>query len=127
MNLSMFEKFSILFVEDEKDFVYIIKTFLSDIFAHVSVAYDGAEGLELYKSGKYDVVVTDITMPVMSGFEMSEKIKQIDPKQKIIALSAHKEDDWIVKAKEIGIDLYLYKPVGVDELLEGLEKVITSK
>jgi CheY-like chemotaxis protein len=127
MTLKIFEKLSVLFVEDEKDFVFIIKTFLSDVFRHVEVAYDGVEGLNAYGVGKYDVIITDITMPSMNGFEMSEKIKAICPTQKIVALSAHKEEEWLAKAKEVGIDLYLHKPIGVDELLIGLEKVISIK
>jgi len=127
MELSVFKQFSILFVEDEKDFVYIIKTFLSDIFSNVEVAYDGAEGLEKFKQGNFDIVITDITMPIMNGFDMATQMKNINPIQKIIALSAHKESEWLEKAAKIGITRYLHKPVGVDELLNAIEKVLLEK
>lgn len=125
--LDGFKQYSILFVEDEKDFVYIIKTFLSDIFAFVEVAYDGLEGKEKALARDFDIIITDITMPLLNGFEMAIEIKKIKPDQKIIALSAHKESEWLEKANEIGINAYLHKPVGVDELLEGLNKVLNQK
>lgn len=127
ISLEGFKGFSILFVEDEKDFVYIIKTFLSDIFGSVDVAYDGGEGLEKALERDYDVIVTDITMPKLNGFEMSEQIKKTKPDQKIIILSAHKENEWLERAKRLSIDDYLYKPVGVDELLGALHRALQAR
>jgi len=125
-DLAYFKNFSILFVEDEKDFVYIIKAFLSDVFKNVEVAYNGEEGLRKYQEGKFDVVLTDITMPIMSGFDMAKKIKAVSDNQKIVVLSAHKEEGFINTAESLGIDLYLHKPIGVDELLNGLAKVLSE-
>ena len=127
ISLEEFRDFSILFVEDEKDFVYIIKTFLSDIFGSVDVAYDGSEGLEKALENNYDVIVTDITMPKLNCFEMSEQIKNSKPEQKIIILSAHKENEWLNRAKKLNIDEYLYKPVGVDELLGALHRALQKR
>jgi YesN/AraC family two-component response regulator len=124
-DLAYFKNFSILFVEDEKDFVYIIKTFLSDVFKSVEVAYDGEEGLRKYQKGEFDIVLTDITMPIMNGFDMARKIKELSPLQKIVVLSAHKEESFINTAQSVGIDLYLHKPIGVDELLSGLAKALS--
>lgn len=127
IDFGAFERFSILFVEDEKDFVSIIRSFLSDIFGKVEVAYDGVEGLGKALEADYDIIVTDITMPNMNGFDMIEKIKEVRPEQKTIVLSAHKEDDFMNRAQQLKVDEFLHKPIGVDVLLKGLYQVLLAK
>lgn len=116
---------SVLFVEDDQDFTAIVKELLDRFFAVVEVCKDGEEGLGKYKEhSKFDIVITDVTMPRMNGLVMSEKIKEINPSQYILAISAHSDADKLIKAIDIGIDSFLLKPVDVMLLLDKLLSIV---
>jgi signal transduction histidine kinase len=112
---------SVLFVEDDQDFTAIVKELLDRFFAVVEVCKDGEEGLAKYiEYSGFDIVITDVTMPRMNGLVMSEKIKEINPTQYILAISAHSDADKLIKAINIGIESFLLKPVDVMVLLDKL-------
>lgn len=122
---------SVLFVEDDPDFTSIVKELLDRFFAVVEVCKDGEEGLAKYKEySGFDIVITDVTMPRMNGLVMSEKIKEINQTQYILAISAHSDADKLIKAINIGIESFLLKPVDVMALLEkllGITKIINRQ
>ena len=84
-----------------------------------------------YGSGLVDLVVTDIIMPGMSGFEGIQKIKQQWPNVPVIAMSAgagdNARDDTLLKARNIGADAILQKPFSVDYLVEKIEYMLARK
>ncbi len=103
----------ILFAEDSAFFRNQVKKFMSDEGYQVIVAEDGAIAWELLKerSDEIDIVVTDLEMPNMDGFELTEKIKN-DPEFshfKVIALTSLASDAHIAKGKKVGIDSYEIK------------------
>jgi signal transduction histidine kinase len=122
---------AVLFVEDDLDFTAIVKELLEKFFGVVEICKDGEEGLNKYKEHSgFDIVITDVTMPRMNGLVMSEKIKEINPSQYILAVSAHSDADKLIKAINIGIESFLLKPVDVMVLLEKLlsiAKIINSQ
>lgn len=110
----------LLYVEDDESTLQALSRVLSKQFKEVITASDGAEGLKLYKKYLPDMVLTDLTMPKMTGLEMSAAIKEFDKSAIIIALSAQNNTDMLLKAIEIGLSGYILKPVKLDTLLDRL-------
>jgi len=121
-DVKMLKKFSVMHVEDDTSVRESLMRFLKRRFDTIYTAQDGAEGLELYKENKPDIVITDIQMPVMDGIEMSEKIKEINPDALIIVTTAFNEKPYLERANKIGITEYLKKPVVKDDLMNALKK-----
>jgi len=114
---------SILFVEDDEIIRSEISEFLhSKIFKNVYVAKNGEEGLLKYREYKPDIILTDLTMPVMSGLEMSKEIKLINEDTPILLITSHFEKEITEAAVDVGIDAYLFKPL----TLERVEKILNK-
>jgi two-component system alkaline phosphatase synthesis response regulator PhoP len=111
------KKAHILIVEDEP----AIHLGLSDVFVYhgyeVTVAEDGAAGLALGESGAYDLILLDIMLPKMNGFEVCERIREQEPEQPIIMLTARVSDNDIVQGLRLGADDYIAKPFSVEQLV----------
>ena len=82
---------NLLLVEDDESLAYIEKTGLEDIIGgyKVTTATNGKEGLKSWEETRPDVIISDIDMPVMNGFEMVERIRETDQDVIIIFTSAH--------------------------------------
>lgn len=102
---------SILIVDDDRVTLETIKSLISFFYKKVDSALNGAEALELYKNNKYDILLTDIIMPVMDGVELSKKVREINEKQVIIIASAHSESEHLLDLINIGVDQFLKKPI----------------
>ena len=116
------ENFTLLYVEDDYNAQEQMKFILEEETKELYQAYDGEEGLEMYKKHSPDIVLTDINMPVMDGLMMTQKIKEIDKDQPIIILSAFDDRETLLRAIQVGIESFVPKPVDVELLLEKLEK-----
>lgn len=115
---------TLLYVEDERPLTETVKSILEDELKEIYVAYDGVQGVELYKKYRPDIVLSDIYMPHKDGIAMSTEIKEINPDQPIIFLTAFSSIDDLKKAIEIGIDHYINKPVkNFNQLSSPLEKI----
>ncbi len=109
-------KRKILLVDDEKKILDILALNLQKQGYSVSMAYDGAKGLELALSEDFDLVVLDIMMPVMDGFEVCRKIRE-HKQTPIIMLTARAEEVDKIVGLELGADDYVTKPFSVRELM----------
>lgn len=116
---------NVLYVEDDDATREQISSVMGMLFSSLSVAEDGMQGLELYKNGKFDLVITDINMPRMNGIEMMKKIKSINPMQKVIIVSAHDGGDYLLSAIRAGVDNFILKPVEMEQFQEVVTKVAT--
>jgi len=116
----------LLYVEDDE----VIRTFLSKRLEprvkKLYLAKDGQDGLAKFKEFQPDIVLTDVTMPLMNGIEMSEEIKKIDENIPIIIASAHNDSKFLLDAIALGIDGYLLKPIDKRKLFETLEKKVKT-
>lgn len=125
--MSTFENlknYTILYVEDEKESVELIQTLLKTKIKTIFVAYDGIEGLELYKEHLPDIVISDIQMPNMNGIEMAKEIKKLNPKQNIIFITAFNENNLLLEAINLGIDKYIIKPIlSLESLLNPIDTI----
>ncbi|QWR76894.1 GGDEF domain-containing response regulator [Candidatus Magnetomonas plexicatena] len=116
----------VLYVEDEdmirESMVRILKRRIKTIYTGAN----GREGLELFKQHNPDVVITDIRMPQMSGIEMAQGIREIDEDVPVILTTAYNDEDFFLKAIEIGVVKYIKKPINSTDLFAVLVKVAKS-
>jgi len=104
------KKQKILIVEDEPMSVRLIQHLLKDYQFELVVAVDGFEAIEKFKKTSFSLVIMDLYMPIMDGFEASRRMKEISKDTPIIVISTTSipEDDL---KKDIGIDYFLAKPL----------------
>jgi YesN/AraC family two-component response regulator len=109
--IAKLQSVKILFVEDETDLVAIISDTLSKLKANFETAENGQVALDKFKEVKdFDLIVTDINMPIMNGLELIKNIREIDKDIPVIIMSAHTEPEYIKSAEELGVENYLLKP-----------------
>lgn len=102
---------SVLFVDDEKILRTVYEKLIGDKVQKIYIAENGQKGLELYQEHEPDLVITDIKMPLMNGLDMTVMIKKINPKARVILLSAYSESHYFIRAIDIGVKVFLLKPV----------------
>jgi DNA-binding response OmpR family regulator len=107
---------NILLVEDDKELCDSLKDLLETFFKTVDVSKDGLDALKKYKNNKYDIVLTDINMPLMNGIELSKEIRLLNYDQCILVLSAY-IDDFVVDLIDIGIQGLILKPFELDKFI----------
>ena len=121
---------TILLIDDEPDVTYTIKTILEDNGFKVDSFNDPILSFNYYKVNFYDLVILDIKMPKMDGFELYTKIREKDPKVKICFLTAitmfNEEFRKIrlVLGKTINEDYFIQKPVEMEDLLKKLTSIM---
>ena len=115
---------NILVVEDETFVQDLLRKVLTKRGYGVHTASDGQEAIDLLESETYDLVVTDVVMPRMEGFELLRWIKVERPGTKVIVLTGFARRHSISDFLLYGADDYLAKPFLVPELLAAVEKAI---
>ncbi len=119
-------KLKILLVDDEETIVSGLKKFLESKGHQVTTSLRGKEGLRLFKKDKFELVLSDITMPDMDGIELIKKIKEQDQKTKVIVITGHIMREMEEKAKEAGADEFLIKPFKNEVLCLAISKLMTE-
>jgi CheY-like chemotaxis protein len=115
----------ILVVDDEPILRQVIELTLQKAGFDVVAAGNGKEGLDLYRKTSPDLVITDIMMPIMDGFETIRALKQITPGVKIIAMSgAGKAIDYLKMARGLGAAATITKPAERGELIATVQQVL---
>ncbi len=110
-------RLKVLLVEDEARLAGLLEEAIGDYFARFSVAYDGIEGLARFRELKPDVVITDITMPRMTGLELAEAVKKERPETPVVILSAYSDREKLLGAIDAGVVKYFIKPFDPEEVL----------
>ncbi len=115
---------NILVVEDEE----AIRSGLIDVFVfhgyEVDSAATGPEGLEKALTGKFDLILLDIMLPGMDGYQICNEIRNQDRDQPIIMLTAKTSDEEIIEGLKLGADDYVAKPFSIQQLLLRVEAVL---
>ena len=114
---------SLLYVEDEKDTREQYEHIFQLLFKEVKSVENGVEALEEYNRKKYDLIITDLTMPKMNGVDMIGEILKIDPEQHVVIMTAHNTSENLRNSIEFQVDGILLKPVAMDKLFQLLYKV----
>lgn len=108
---------SILIVEDDKNIVDILSFNLEKEGYSVRVASDGISGLEMAVSGQSDLILLDVMLPGMDGFEVCRRLRQTDRTTPVIMLTAREEETDKIFGLDVGADDYITKPFSMRELL----------
>ena len=117
------QEISILCVEDDPITRDLICTMIPVKFPALRLlsAANGRSGLELYKEHRPDIVLTDISMPVMDGIRLAREIRRMNPGANIILITAHSDTHYLLNAIEMGINRYVLKPIDHDKFFEAIE------
>ena len=116
---------TLLIVEDSDDARYFMRLALEQLGYLIVEAENGAVAVEIAQRERPDIILMDLSLPILDGIEATEKIRASDGLRDvpIIAVTAHQETDFRVEAKAAGFDAYVTKPIDIDflsELIKGL-------
>ena len=115
---------NVLLVEDEETLALIIKDTLEGQGFFIRLAKDGEEGLRQFFEEKPDVLVADVMMPRMDGFEMVRRIRRQDKQTPVLFLTARSATNDVVEGFELGGNDYLKKPFGMQELIVRIKALL---
>ena len=107
---------TILIVEDEKRVADLLKIGLEENGYQTMVAYDGAMGLRLFQSNSFQLVISDIVLPKLDGFELCKEIRKVNERIPILMLTALGSADDKLEGFDAGADDYMVKPFDFREL-----------
>ena len=107
---------TILIVEDEKRVADLLKIGLEENGYQTMVAYDGAMGLRLFQSNSFQLVISDIILPKLDGFELCKEIRKVNERIPILMLTALGSADDKLEGFDAGADDYMVKPFDFREL-----------
>ncbi|UII28237.1 response regulator [Fulvivirga maritima] len=118
----------ILIIDDTIPLLEEITDILKMEEYEVETASDAYEGMRKVATTSPDLIITDVLMPEINGFQFIEKIKSLDKHKHIpiIVLSAQASKENLDKAKEVKADLYLKKPCSADELIYSIESLLNK-
>ena len=117
----------ILLVEDEIDLNNIVTKYLKKNGYSVDSVFDGEEALDYLKYGEYDLVILDIMLPKINGFEVIKELRNKGNHTSVLMLTARARADDKVKGLDLGADDYLVKPFDFNELLARMRAVVRRK
>lgn len=122
---------SILLVDDAQDFAEILVWHLRQLGHQVTYAANGRDGAAALEQAGFDLVVTDMIMPVSDGFEMMAAVRRLQPQARILAISGggalYTAQACLQAADTHGADAVLLKPFGPDALTREIERLFASE
>ena len=114
---------TVLYAEDDLIIQKILGRFISKSYPSTLIAANGEEAFSLYNENKVDVIITDLAMPVMSGFELIRSIREKDARTPIIVTTAYREEARQLSSSNVTI---LYKPINTKELILSIDAALCS-
>jgi len=118
------KKLTAMVVEDEKVTNELLSSTFKNFFSSVDSCFNGEEAIETYNASKPDVVFVDIIMSGMDGIELSRRIRQENPNQIIIVISASNDIEKISESIEVGVNSFIQKPIDTKKIIELLTNVV---
>ncbi|MCF6310385.1 MAG: response regulator [Sulfurimonas sp.] len=119
------KKLSAMVVEDEKVANELLSSTFKNFFSDVRSCFNGKEALAAYEKSAPDVVFVDIIMSNMDGIELSRKLREINPSQIIIVISASNDIEKISESIEVGVNSFVQKPIDTKKIIELLTGVVS--
>ena len=120
-------KARILVIDDDEFVRSVLSRTLAQADHQVTLAENGGKGVQLFKEGKFDVVLTDLGMPGMSGWEVCRMIKQISPRTPVGMITGWGDERNRSKMEEYGLDFFISKPFDLDQILNVVAETMESK
>lgn len=127
MKSEQFNDNKILLVEDEESLAIGLEYNLSEEGFDITLAKDGKQALDEFNSKSFDLIVLDIMIPYLDGFEVARQIRIKDPQMPILILTARTSSEDRVKGLELGVDDYLTKPFHLKELILRIKGMLKRK
>jgi len=122
---------NILIAEDNEMNQFMIKELLEMDGHNITIAEDGRKAIDLWQNGDYDLILMDLQMPEMSGFEATEQIRKMEENSSnhipIIALSAYSEKDKLRECMAAGMDGFINKAFETEELMAKIEILLSDR
>lgn len=118
---------NILVVEDEKNFNDAMCHILNEDGYHTKAAYDGKTGYELARTDEYDVIILDVMLPAMNGFEVVHQLRRDGNATPVIIVTAKTSTTDKIEGLDCGADDYMTKPIDTDELLARIRAISRRK
>ncbi|WP_130470928.1 GGDEF domain-containing response regulator [Candidatus Magnetaquicoccus inordinatus] len=112
-----------LYVEDDVQIRTQLQQYLSRRLGTVLTADNGQLGLEIYRQTQPDLIITDLLMPVMDGLTMIRHLREHDNATPVIVTTAYSDEEYLMRAIEVGVDRYILKPIDPKRLIDGIIKV----
>ncbi len=117
---------SILVIDDDKDICLVLSNFLTKNSYSVSTAYNGEDGLRSLRSTNFDLILCDYRLPDVTGVELLQKIKILDPSVAIVIITGYSDVKTAVETFRYGASDYVTKPLYPDELLVTVQETIAK-
>jgi len=117
----------ILVVDDEENIRQILKEYLNEFGYEVACAVNGQEALQIYKNGRFDVILSDLVMRPMDGLELLGEIKKVDPDAIFIMITGYPSIESALEAIKKGARDYITKPFNIDEIRLKMERVLLEQ
>ena len=117
----------ILVIDNEEKMCHLLKVALESEIVQVDMAFDGQQGLDQFKSNSYDLVITDLKMPKLSGLELLNSIKEQSPNSEVILMTAFATAQTAIEAMKSGAYDYLIKPFAMEELQLKVDRILDKK
>ncbi len=119
------KKLTAMIVEDEKVTNELLSSTFKNFFSDVQSCFNGEEAIKTYNKTKPDVVFVDIIMSGMDGIELSRRIREENPNQIIIVISASNDIEKISESIEVGVNSFIQKPIDTKKIIELLTNVVS--
>ncbi|MDO4702415.1 response regulator transcription factor [Tannerella sp.] len=119
----------LLFVEDDAQLLYMVRSGLEDLIGgyEILTAVNGKEGFQQWKEQMPDIIVSDIEMPVMNGFEMVSKIRQTDGRTPIIFATGLLSPKDLIHGYQVGVNNYIKKPYTSEEIDAHIKALLRTR
>ena len=118
----------ILLVDDDKDVIFLLQKKLHEKGFDVHISDDSHKALQNFKPNFYDLIILDVRMPGMGGFELFDRLKKVDPNARINFMTAfefHPNDEKYI-VSDLGGEGFIQKPVTVSKLIEIINTQLSS-
>jgi DNA-binding response OmpR family regulator len=125
--LDLLNNFSVLVVEDDHVARTIVKQAIKDYCGEYFEAKDGYEGLEAFKRRKVDIIIVDIHLPRLNGFDMIKEILTLKPEQPFVIITAYDNDQNVLASIQTGAFSFLRKPIDIKDLQTALLLALSQK
>lgn len=130
MDLSVLKKMTILLAEDDAVAALFLANILQNYFGHVLIVHDGEEALNVIQKTKIDLLITDITMPCLSGIKLIDTIRKSEKntleKLPIIVVSGRQDTQELLEIVRLGLIDYLVKPISFARINEAIQRFYTE-
>ncbi|SFV69983.1 two-component response regulator [hydrothermal vent metagenome] len=120
------KKLKTLVLEDEPETNDLMCTTLKNFFAEVHSAVDANQAMSLFEKHSPDIIFIDIILPGKSGLEVAREIREINPKQIIVIVSASNDMGNISEAVKIGVNNFIRKPIDTDKMIDVLKDIVSD-